>query len=263
MLTYRVALSAIIALALAAAVAACSGGGGSTVNPPGGGHSPTPSASPALSGALQLVNGGSYPAPTYSNAAAAAVDFSCGCTSVAGSANTDANGNFALVAVSTPVPTPNPPYTIVGGRNYLIVANPTAGSQAWTIQFAGNSPAHDAYLSASNQSDVYTAAVSLYVFEYSPGGSEAFDNWNFNALVAWYGQLKSSPSAPEITLLSDIVTQSKAGAMLWPAVPKWRPGLSPVNATIRTDLTNVHTSAADPLLPTPCPGGACTGTPTP
>ena len=246
--------------------AACGGGSGSAINNPGGGGNPTPTPAPtsALPGTLNLVTGGAYPAQTYGPAGTVSVDFSCGCTSVAGSATTDGAGNFTLVAVSTPVPAPNPMYTIVPGRNYLIVGNPTAGSQAWTVEFAGKIPSHNVYLNAANQSDVYTVAVGLYVFNYSSGGSVAFDGWNFNQLLAWYNQLKSSPTTAEKALLSDIVTQSEAASILWPKAPTWRPTLSPINSTIKSDLATVHAnSPPDPQLPTPCPGGACTGTPTP
>lgn len=262
MLSRRILLTASLLLILSGAVAACTGGG-STTNPPP--NNPSPSPSPGLAGTLDVVNGGTDRTNvTYGAANAVSVDFSCGCTHVAGSSITDASGNFTLVAQSTPVPTPNPTYTIVPGRNYLVVGNSTAAPQAWTVQFAGKSPGRDKFLNAGNQSDIYTAAVALYVFKYSTGADTAFDNWNFNALLAWYNHLKTSPTAADATLLNDIVTQSTGGAMLWPVAPTWRPGLNPLNATINADLATVHNNTPpDPTLPTPCPNSGCTGTPTP
>jgi len=263
-------------LAAASILAACGGGGGgSTINPPPG-SSPTPAASPELVGTLNVVSGGaSYSSAAYAPAGTVGVDFSCGCTAVAGSGTTDGSGNFTLTALSTPVPQPNPMYTIVPTRNYLEVGSPTSGTQAWTMIFAGSKPSHDQYLNPGNQlvsapSDVYSAAVALYIFKYSTGSSVAYDDYNFNQLVVWYNKLKNGvPSAPtkaEVTLLTDIFNESKLGNVLWPLAPGWRPGQS-TNAKISSDLTAVNAGGmgADPQLPTPCPGGAagCTGAPTP
>ncbi len=264
------------ALIVTAILAACGGGGGSGINPPGGGASPTPVPSPGLVGTLNVVNGGAdYAHASYGPAGTVGVDFSCGCTAVAGSGTTDASGNFTLVAVSTPVPTPNPMYTIVPARNYLEVGSPTSGTQAWTMVFAGTIPSHDQYLNPGSQlvsapSDVYSAAVALYIFKYSTNSSVAYDDYNFNQLVVWYNKLKNgiptAPTAAEVTLLNDIFSESKASHVLWPAAPGWRPGQS-ANAKISADLTAVNTGGvgADAQLPTPCPGGAgnCTNTPTP
>ena len=262
------------ALVAAAILAACGGGGGSSVNPPPPpGSSPTPAASPEIVGTLNVVSGGTtYQTVSYAPAGTAGVDFSCGCTAVAGSGTTDGSGNFTLIQSSTPVPQPNPMYTIVPTRNYLEVGSPTNGPQAWTMIFAGSIPSHDQYLNPGNQlvsapSDVFSAAVALYIFQFSSSSSTAYDDYNFNQLVKWYNKLKNgTPTAHEVTLLNHIVTESTAGHVLWPVAPGWRPSQS-TNATIHTDLSNVHAdgTVADPQLPTPCPGGAggCTGTPSP
>ena len=276
MLSTNKAITPLAALSLAAIVTACSGGGGGAINPPPGGGNPSPTPTPALVGSLNVVSGGTgYANATYTGAAAVSVDFSCGCTSVAGSAVTDGSGNFMLVAKSTPIPigtpTPNPMYTIVPGRNYLIAANAAGVPQAFTMQFAGSRPSHDQYLNPGSPlvaapSDVFSAAVALYVFQYSPRATNtAYDDWNFNALLGWYNTLKNgSPTPHEATLLNDIVTESNASHTLWPSAPSWRPGLAS-NATIRGDLAAIHTdgTAVDATLPTPCPSTGCTGTPTP
>ncbi len=116
-------------------------------------------------------------------AANATVVFSCGCSVQAGTATADGSGMFTLVAKSTPTPSaPDPNYTIVPSRNYIVVATNASGAEGWTTQFAGNKPTRNQYLDG-NASDVYTAAVSLYVFNNSPSGTTAFDDWNFNATV--------------------------------------------------------------------------------
>ncbi len=261
---------ALSALGATAIIAACGGGGSSTPPPPG--SSPTPAASPELVGTLNVVNGGSsYTTASYVPAGTVGVDFSCGCAPVAGSGTTDGSGNFTLVQSSTPVPQPNPPYTIVAGRNYLEVGSPTSGTQAWTMVFAGSIPSHDQYLNPGNQltsaaSDVYSAAVALYVFQFSNGGSVAYDDWNFNQLVTWYNTLRNgSPTLAEQKLLGDIFSESIAHHVLWPSAPAWRSVST--NGTIAGDLGAVHTggTAADSTLPTMCPGGqaGCTNTPTP
>lgn len=262
--------SAFIAIAI---LAACGGGGGSSITPPGGGSSPTPAASPELIGTLNLVSGGAtYQTATYVPAGTVGVDFSCGCTAVAGSGTTDGSGNFTLVQSSTPVPQPGPMYTIVPGRNYLEVGSPTSGAQAWTMVFAGSIPSHDQYLNPGSQftsaaSDVYSAAVALYIFQFSNSGSVAFDDWNFNQMVTWYNTLKTGTgrTAHENTLLTDIFNESKLGHVLWPTAPGWRPSQSTNPGPIKADLNAVHADglAADMTLPTMCPGTGCTNTPSP
>jgi len=177
-------------------LAACGGGGGGGNNNGGGNGainqpppvSPTPGATAALTGTMQLATGGTYPGYAYTAAANASMVFSCGCTAQAGTAITSNTGSFTLVAHSTPTPSaPDPTYTIVPGRNYVTVASAGAGGTApegWDIQFAGSKPSRNEHLNAASTSDVYTAAVALYVFHNSPSGVTAYDDWNFNALLA-------------------------------------------------------------------------------
>ena len=257
-------LGAIVALSL---LAACGGGGGSVSNGGGGGGGGNPSPTPtaALTGNTQFATGGTFATGyTYSvGGSGDQVVFSCGCTAQAGTSTTGGGGSFTLVQNSPATPSaPNPTYTIVPGRNYLVVAQ-GAGSQAWSMQFAGKIPAHNLFLSASNTNDVFTAAVSLYIYENSTSSATAFDVYNFNTLKSWYTHLTSSPNAAETKLLNDIASQSAAAQPLFPTAPGWDKS-EPTNATIKADLGAVKTSG-DPNLPTPCPGGegACTGTPTP
>ncbi|MDQ2818405.1 MAG: hypothetical protein M3T49_09415, partial [Candidatus Eremiobacteraeota bacterium] len=161
---------------LAALIAAgCGGGGGSAVGPPhGGGSSPTPMPTTGLGSTMQVATGGSYPVYTYGPAANAQIVFSCGCSKQAGTAVASASGVFSVSGTSTATPAvPNPTYTIVPKRNYIIVAQPASGlgPQAWTMQFAGSQPSHNLALgdlgsgpAAGSSSDVYTAAAALYVY---------------------------------------------------------------------------------------------------
>src|SRR5579864_6618943 len=276
---YKQIIALTGAFAAAALIAACGGGGGGgAINNPGGGGnpspspspssagspspSPSPSASPQLTGSMQIATGGTVGTGfTYTAAGNAQVVFSCGCTAQAGTATADVSGNYTLVANSTPTPSaPDPTYTIVPGRNYIIVAQSSAG-QAWTMQFAGAIPAHNLSLSGASPSDVYTAAASLYVYQNSTAGTFAFDLWNYNTVSAWLTTLHGSPNAQETALLNDIATQSGLHRSLFPSAPTWNPTQS-VNGTIQADLAAVKASA-DATKPTPCPSGACTGTPTP
>ena len=266
-------ISAIGALMVTALIAACGGGGGGAMNPPPTSPpktsptptiSPTPTPSPGLTGNMQVATGGTVGSFTYGPAANATIVFSCGCSTQAGTATADGTGTFTLVANSTPTPSaPDPTYTIVPGRNYIVVATTAGGAEAWTTQFAGNNPARNQYLD-SNVSDVYTAAVSLYVFNNSPSGTTAFDDWNFNATIRLvYIALKTSPNGAETTLLNDIAARSAANKTLFPGAPSWN--MTQMSSTlIKTDLAAVKTSG-DATIPTPCPGGeaGCTGTPTP
>jgi len=98
---------------LAAIIAGCGGGSTSAVGPPGGGGghpspTPAPSVTPVLTGNLNVALSGSYPTQVEGAAANAEVDFTCGCTGVAGTGTADGTGNFNIVTDSTPVPTPNP-----------------------------------------------------------------------------------------------------------------------------------------------------------
>jgi hypothetical protein len=254
-------LSVVVATAV---IAACGGGGGSTTPPPPT-MPPGPSPSPMLPGTMQVATGGTVGTGfTYSPAGNAKVVFSCGCSVQAGTSAADVNGAYSLVANSTPTPSaPDPKYTIVPGRNYIVIAKTAGGAEAWTTQFAGRTSATNKYLNAGNISDVAAAAVSLYVFNNSPQGSVAFDDWNFNALLKWYGTLTTpgAPNAAETQLLNDIAAQSAANNTLFPGAPSWDGSIVP-NKTISKDLANVATSV-DNTIPTPCPGNMCTGTPTP
>ena len=236
------------------------GGGG------GGGGNPSPTPTAALTGSIQFATGGTFATGfTYSPAGAGdQVVFSCGCSAQAGTSTTGGGGGFTLIQNSPATPSaPNPTYTIVPGRNYLIVGQ-GAGSQAWSMQFAGTKPSRNLYLTGgSNLNDVFTAAVGLYVFENSTASATAFDDWNFNMLSAWYAHLVGSPNGAETKLLNDIAAQSAAAQPLYPSAPGWNPS-QPTNVLIKSDLASVK-SSGDPHLPTPCPGGesSCTGTPTP
>jgi hypothetical protein len=263
--TLQILASLIVASAV---LAACSGGGGGAVNNPGGGGVPTPAPSPTagLNGGVQVASGGTF-GSGYSYAAAGntTLVFSCGCTAQAGTTTTDSSGQFTLVQDSQATPAaPNPTYTIVPGRNYILIAETTVGAEAWTTQFAGSKPSHNHTLNSSNPSDVYTAAVSLYVFANSTSAATAFDDWNFNSLATYYGHLSSSPNVQETKLLDDIAAQSALNKPLFPSKPGWDSSQA-TNATIAADLASVKASGAP--VPTPCPtigGGAqCTGAPTP
>ncbi|MBV8203545.1 MAG: hypothetical protein JO195_00790 [Candidatus Eremiobacteraeota bacterium] len=258
------------ALVAVTVLAAC---GGSGPNPPGPGAinptvppvSPSPAVTAALTGTMQVATGGTYPGYSYTAAANASMVFSCGCSPQAGTATTSNTGAFTLVAHSTPTPSaPDPMYTIVPGRNYVTVATVGAGGtapEAWDIQFAGSKPSRDEHLNVASTSDVYTAAVALYVFHNSPSGVTAYDDWNFNALLAWYNVLTTGPNAKETTLLNDIAAQSAGNHTLFPDAPGWDPAHG-TNATIKNDLVAVKASG-DAALPTPCPSAGCTGTPSP
>jgi hypothetical protein len=247
---------------VAALIAGCGGGATSAVGPPGGGGghpspspSPAPSVTPVLTGNLNVAVSGTYPTQVEGAAANAEVDFTCGCTGVAGTGTADGTGNFNIVTDSTPVPTPNPSYTLVPGRNYVVIGTAALGTggraQAWTMVFAGNDTSRNQYLSGTNASDPITAAVALYVFANSSGSSIAFDDWNFATLQGFYTHLLTAPTAQETTLLDDIVLQQEAGKWMYPAKPRWRP-LRIKNPTIAADLAAVK--AGDPSnVPTPCP----------
>lgn len=249
-------------MVIAALIAGCGGGGGSTaVNNPGGGHnpspSPNPSVTPVLTGNLNVALSGSYPTQVEGAAANAEVDFTCGCSGQAGTGVADAGGNFNLLTTSTPVPaSPNPTYTIVPGRNYVVIGTSSLGTggnaQAYTMVFAGNDNTRNQYLSGSNVSDPVTAAVALYVMAKSAGTPLAFDDWNFNTLQAFYTHLQTAPTTQETQLLDDIVAQQEAGKTMYPAKPRWRPNRLK-NSTIATDLAAINNTTDPGNVPTPCP----------
>jgi hypothetical protein len=257
-------------LTLVAAVSSCGGGGGGTMAPPPNAL-PSPTLSPGFSGVAQVATGGSYPGPfSYAPAAGANVVFSCGCSKQAGTATTSNSATFTVVPNSTPTPSlPDPTYTTVPGREYVAVISSGAQGappEAWDIQFVGRNPSRNHYLNGSNTTNVYTAAVALYVFYESGSSSTAFDDWNFNSLAAWYSKLAGvspspTPNPQEQKLLDDIASQSAASQTLYPSEPSWD-GSHATNPIIQDDLKVVATSG-DKTLPTPCPGNNCTGTPTP
>ena len=248
-------------MVLAALIAGCGGGGGATaVNNPGGGHpspTPAPSVTPVLTGALNVAISGTYPGQTDAAAVNAEVDFTCGCSGQAGTGTADSSGDFDLLTTSTPVPaSPDPTYTIVPGRNYVVIGTSSLGTsanaQAYTMVFAGNDDSRNQYLSGSNVSDPVTAAVALYVMAKSAGTPLAFDDWNFNTLQAFYTHLQTAPTAQETQLLDDIVLQQEAGKTMYPAKPKWRPNRLK-NATIAADLAAINNTTDPGNVPTPCP----------
>jgi len=268
--------AAMAAFMLGAAIAGCGGGGGGgTISAPHNNPSPSPLASPGLLGNMNVTTAGTYPSFTSSPAASDMVVFSCGCTAVGGTGSTDASGNFSIVSPSTPIPTPNPSYTIVPTRNYVVIAEPgtLAGPQAWTIVFAGNDPTHDLTLNSAaspmpgvmGSSDVYTTAAALYIYKNSTfGGNQAIDDWNFNIIERWVLKLAAAPNGAEKTLFADIAAQGGAGASLFPRAPGWNAAQPTAAPVIDADLNTVKNSA-DAAIPTPCPSGpgSCTGTPTP
>lgn len=283
MRTHQIAVGSIVsALLAAAAIAGCSGsGGGYSSGLPGPQPSPTvapsPSPSPVLTlGNANIATGGTVAGGfTYTPASNDTIIFTCGCSNQAGITTAGVNGDFTVTSPASPTPSvPNPTYTIVPTRNYLIVAEPPAsndGPQGWTVLFAGTVPAHDLALgdntavqASAGTSDVYTAAVALYIYKNSVQNSNtAFDDWNFNALEAWLQRMFLAPTPKETILLNDIAAQSVLNASLFPTIPGWN-GAQTLNATINTDLVNVKNHQGT-MMPTPCPGGpsGCTGTPAP
>jgi hypothetical protein len=291
-----------------ALLAGCGGGGGSTspgVTPPvtgagtsagSGGATSTPSTAPSASPSTAPTHAPSTPAPTASPAittsasiggaaiANGIVVYSCGCSNQAGTTTTDAAGNFTLSPTATAIPaSPSPTYTMVPGRNYVIVAKAqsstasyASGAEAWTVAFLGTTPSHNLGLGPSGalSMDKYATAAALYAFYVAPltGNKDlSMNQFNFNALLAWANYLRtsSSLSAPEQKLLSDIDSAQATGNTLFPRMPYWYPGtpLPPTNSAVVSDLQQIQLASgntSDPI-PTPCPGGvgSCTGTPSP
>lgn len=244
-------------------------------SPPPVGTTPTPvppgaTPGPALQGTMQLATGGSV-SSGFSYAAEASgsqVVFSCGCTSQAGASLLDANSAFNIPQQAPATPAaPNPTYTTVPGRNYVIVATAGNHAESWALQFLGATPSHNLSLTSNGTSDVYTAAGTLYVYYFSAinNTDTAFDDWNFTTVSGWVSHLRSSANASEIQLLNDIAAAQQSGTTLYPSAPSWNLGMT-ANGTIATDLGNVKNSG-DTALPTPCPvvnsTAACTATPTP
>jgi hypothetical protein len=253
-----------------------------TASPPPLNAMPTPAPigatpGPQLNGTMQIVTGGTASASgaafTYvSENAGSLVVFSCGCTTQAGENLLTAGGTFSIPTSTLATPaSPSPTYTSVPGRNYLVVATQNGGSttegngaESWTMEFLGNTAAHDVGLglNGSVTSDAFTAAAALYVYANSENNSTAFDEWNLNTILAWVNHMRAGgPNAAEQKLLNDIAAAQEARTTLYPVAPPWYPTLT-ANGTIQSDLTAVATSG-DTALPTPCPGGQCTGTPSP
>jgi hypothetical protein len=258
-------------LALVAALAACGGGSGSGSSGPGAiptTASPQATATITIAGSM-TINGTALVGAT--------VAYTCGCSAQAGETTTNSSGSYTINASATAIPaSPNPTYTTVPGRNYMIIGYAASGTQAWTMEFMGNTPATDLNLSSSptnlsdNVTDTPSTAAALYIFYESQNDSDqSFDLWNFNTIAAWAQKLRAGTdlSAHETQLLNDITTAQASAESLYPTVPVWNPqGSATVNATILADLQAVHSdgTAVDPALPTPCPAeGACTGAPTP
>jgi hypothetical protein len=261
-----------VLLALVAALAACGGGGGS-----GSGSSVSsvlPTMAPQATATMSIAGTMMLSGAALANAAVA---FTCGCSAQAGQTTTAANGSYTIGAVATAIPaSPNPTYTMVPGRNYMVIGYASSGTQTWTMEFLGNTQATNLNLSSSpnnlagNSSDTAGTAASLYIFYESQNDSDqSFDLWNFNTIDAWAQKLRSGAglSAHETQLLDDVTSSQSAGQSLYPTIPVWNPQAGAgTNATILADLQAIHSdgSAVDPALPTPCPAaGACTGAPTP
>lgn len=259
---------AFLALPLLALAAACGGGGGGSSGGGGGvppTPTPTPAPTPALQGSMTLATGGSVAAGfTYANApGGSSLVFSCGCSAQAGSGALAADSTYTLPASSPATPAaPNPTYTMVPGRNYVVVATAPTHAESWNLEFFGAIPAHNVDLgSVKGRGDVYTAAGTLYVFNFAAGtlADTAYDDWNLNAVLAWVNQMRTAPNASETTLLNDIAAAQAAGTTLFPQAPGWNAGAA-TNATIKADLNAVHGSG-DAALPTPCPLTGAGGTP--
>jgi hypothetical protein len=265
----NIQIAAIFTVLSSVCILAACGGGGGGGNGNGGGAinnpspQPSPTLSPGLTDTMNVASGGTYNNFTYNAASNAAVVFSCGCSSQAGETTADGSGAVAIgpMATATPINMPNPTYTLVPGRNYVVIATTAANGEAWTIQFAGRNINRNKYLNPGQQSDVFTAAVALYIFYNSPLGETAFDDWNFNTISNWYSKLQSGPNASETTLLNYIASRSAANETLFPAAPSWNPGHAH-DATMAADLTAVKASG-DNAIPTPCPSAGCSGTPSP
>jgi hypothetical protein len=185
-------------------------------------------------------------------------------------------GSVTLAATSTATPlAPTPTYTIVPGRNYVVIATDSSATktEVWTAAFAGHVPASNVFLGTSaNETDQYATLAALYMYALSPApissASPTFDDWNFNAVNAWVTSLRNGNlNIAEQTALTDIASAQNSGTTLYPGAPRWN-SAQPTNPTIKTDLTAIFNSA-DAAKPTPCPTSAvdgsaeCTGTPTP
>lgn len=272
-------LFGVCAVALAASVAACGGGGGGgsttpptgggTTPPSGGGTTPTPSptssasSSPTQSAQGQLTINGT----AISNAK---VTFTCGCNQGAGLTTTSSGGNYTITSTAPLAPSGKGTYTLQGHNVLIVGYAPGSSTQAWTMDFVGNTPASDLNLSASDDA---AAAAALYLFwevAFNPtiknSTDQTFDWFNFNTISAFVSHLRSSPDAAESKLLSDISGAQSGGTSLFPYSTSWNPTSDGSNGTIASDIQAVASGglSADATLPTPCPAvDECTGAPTP
>jgi hypothetical protein len=269
-------LYGVCALALAASIAACGGGGGggSTTPPTGGGTTPpsgggssspssAPSSTPTQSAQGTLaVNGNAL-----SNAK---VTFTCGCNQGAGLITTNASGSYTITSTAPLAPTGTGTYTLQGHNVLIVGYAPGSATQAWTMDFVGNSPATDLNLSATDDA---AAAAALYLFwevAFNPtikgSTDQSFDWFNFNTVSAFVAHLRTSPDSAEAQLMSDISAAQSAGTTLFPYNPSWNPTGDGTSSTISNDISAVVSggTAADATLPTPCPAvSECTGAPSP
>lgn len=273
----RMPIAAATVMTLALALAACGGGGGGGgTTPPtsggGGGGTGTPTSNPTSnpteSATGQLTINGV-------DLANAKVTYTCGCNQGAALVSTDANGNYTITQTAPAAPSGNGTYQLLG-HNVLVVGYATnSNTQAWTMNFVGNTPATDQSLNASDDAATAAALYLYYEVGYNPtikaSTDRTFDWFNYNTVSGWVTHLRSGTglTAAEIKLLSDITTAQSAGTSLFPytpSSPSWEPVSDGSNGTIASDLSAVATGGqtADTALPTPCPAaGQCTGAPTP
>lgn len=273
---HRAPLFGATMITLAALLAACGGGGGGggTTPPVGGGSTPNPpvgtptpiatsTPTPSVTGTIAI---------SGTALANATLIFTCGCNGDAGKLTTDASGGYTITG-SAPSVTGTGTYTATG-HNLMIVGYAPSGTQAWTMQFLGSTPAHNLNLGSAT-SDTADAAAALYV-DYSaatqlPAGTtdQTFDWFNFNTIAAFAAHLRTAPTANEQNLLTTIAREQAAGHTLYPgaSAPKWDPnGSKTTNAAITSAIKAVQADglSADSTLPTPCPAAnQCTGAPTP
>lgn len=263
-------------LILSAALAACGGGGGGGGTSGGGGGgnipsvptpTPTPTAAPTptpgAAGAL-TVNGGAVVKAVYT----------CGCSAQAGLMSPDASGNVTILSSTTAIPaSPQPTYTAVPGRNYLVIGYAANHAQVWTMEFLGKATATNLNLAGNStgySTDTAATAAALYLYydagvRFSASSDQSFDQYNFNQIVAFANALRSSSAnSAEKKLLGDVAAAQAAGQSMYPSgVPVWNPDAGvTANVTITNDLRAVA-SSGDAAIPTPCPASGCTNAPTP
>jgi hypothetical protein len=185
---------------------------------------------------------------------------------------TNATGGYTVTESAPAAPSGSGTYTLQGHDVLVIGYATNSSTQAWTLDFVGNSPATDLNL---NTSDAAAAAAALYLYyevgynaQITSSSDRTFDWFNYNTVSAWVTHLRSGSglTAAETTLLSDISSAQSAGQSLFPYSQSWNPTSDGTNAKISSDLSAVASGgiSADAMLPTPCPGiDQCTGAPTP